>query len=204
MRSACRLAELMARHSIILWGSFKLSSGITSSVYVDLRKALSYPHLYLKLAADLTSSASTLLIDADAVAGVATAGIPWATMLAAWYGKPLGYVRAERKEHGTMSVVEGELDGKRVVLVDDVSTTGSSLARAAEALRNVGAEPVYAVVVIDRCQGAVEALERLGVRLYTVYTLKEILHCLAKTSSEAVEALRELEQGKCAPTARTA
>jgi len=105
---------------------------------------------------------------------VETAGIPLATYLSCITGKPLVYVRKEKKQHGTKSAVEGDVNGKRVVVVDDVVTTGASLLRAIQNVREEGGIPVYAVVVVDRNQGARELLKSNGVELISLTTALDI------------------------------
>ncbi len=197
----CDIAVELYRRGIILTGTFRLASGIQSPIYVDMRKALSYPELYLNITALLVAASSKLVASVDAVVGLATAGIPWATMIASWFSKPFGYVRVERKEHGTMSKVEGDLKGRRVVVIDDVATTGSSLAKAVAALREAEANPTYALVIVDRCQGATEKLESLNVKLYTLYTLPGIVTCLTEKGLIDRKLVESLAFSKCAPRA---
>lgn len=199
------IERLLARRLVAVGGlrlgEFRLTSGAVSPVYVDMRSLLSDPRGRLAAVAGL----SALLVQVeeelgpvDAVVGVATGGVPWASMLAAASGKPLGYVRPRAKEHGTGRRVEGAASG-RVVVVDDVATTGGSVASAAEALRGEGAEPVAALVLVDREQGAAERLRALGLRLYRVATLRGLLSAAVGEGllprGEAEEALRRLYGG---------
>jgi orotate phosphoribosyltransferase len=155
----------------------------------------SYPRVFSALLSLLASIAVTEASDAEAVVGIATGGLPWATGLALILGLPLGHVRREKKGHGTSRLVEGRLRGCSI-LVDDVATTGESLTRAIEALRESGAKPCYALVVVDREQGAAERITRLGARLLRVATLREILQGAAEEGiveeAEAQRVIREL------------
>ncbi len=173
-RGARLLARLLSGIGALRFGEFVLSSGARSPVYVDLRIVPSYPKVFRTVLSLLASVAATEAGDAEAVVGVATGGVPWATGVAYLLGLPLGYVRPERKGHGTGRLVEGDIRGCTLV-VDDVATTGGSLARAVEALRGIGARPCYALVVVDREQGAGERLAGLGARLLRVTTLRELL-----------------------------
>ncbi|MGC9072000.1 MAG: orotate phosphoribosyltransferase [Acidilobus sp.] len=160
----------------LLFGEFKLASGAVSHVYVDMRRVLGYPHHFRSL----TSMLSREALEAGAgegfvVAGVATGGIPWATGVALTLGLPLAYVR-QPKGHGTERTLEGaEVSGRRVILIDDVATTGGSLVISARALLSSGASSVKALVIVDREQGASKALAEVGVELMRIATLRAIL-----------------------------
>ncbi len=180
--SVSRLAaEAIAGSCAFRVGDFVLSSGRRSRYYVDARCLLSDPARYRLLASLLYYAFGGLLSRADAVVGVATGGVPWASFLAYSTGKPLGYVRSGRKGHGLGRRVEGWSGPGRAVLVDDVATTGGSLASAVEALREAGVIVEEAVVILDRGEGAAERLSGLGVRLYSLTTLGEVVSLHAET-----------------------
>ncbi len=174
-RSAARLAELLSMRGAVLRGEFLLASGRKSNVYVDARLLLGDPGVFREALSLLAEAAPG---GEYSVLGVATAGIPWATGLSLRLGKPLGYVRVERKGHGRDRLVEGSPPRGPVVLVDDVATTGGSLAAAVEAARSEGYEPLAALVLVDRGEGARERLSKLGVELRSVASLGEILDAL--------------------------
>lgn len=167
------------RKGIFMTGEFKLSSGKISPYYIDLRKALAYPDLYTAIAVGLVDKLHHSGLDFTAIVGVATGGIPYATLVAALLLKPLGYVRVERKEHGTRSIIEGACKGHKVVIVDDVTTTGTNLMRAAEVVEESGGEVVGFLVVVDRKEGAKEALESKFKRpLLSLLTVPDMLSTL--------------------------
>ena len=169
-----RLVRLLHDGGVVKFGTFKLSSGRTSNYYVDMRECLSSPQLYMEVVELYVELLSNL--EHDVIAGVATGGIPWASMIAYKTGKPLAYVRVEKKAHGTMGIVEGARpEGRIVVVVDDVATTGGSIERAVGALRDGGAIVKDAVVAVDREEGASERLERLGVKLHSILSASQIL-----------------------------
>ena len=167
------LAGELARHGAVKRGVFTLSSGRTSDIYIDLRSVPGKPHLYKLALSLLYAEAYPILDRIEAILGVATGGIPWAAGLSMLSGLPAGYVRKGRKHHGTGRSVEGP-GPCRALLVDDVATTGGSLASAVEALRGEGYSVEYAVVVVDREEGARERLSSLGVELRSVLTLSTI------------------------------
>jgi orotate phosphoribosyltransferase len=153
-------------------GEFTLSSGLKSPFYIDLRRLYNYPTLARRIAQELLGKISEDLY--DVIVGVETAGIPLATYMSCLSNKPLAYVRKERKGHGTKSAVEGDVRGRRVLVVDDVATTGSSLHRAILNIKEAGGIPVLAAVVVDREQGARELLKIHGVELVSLITATEM------------------------------
>lgn len=166
----------------IRFGEFILHSGKRSPVYLDMRVVPSWPDLFRRLAMLCVEMANATA--PDAVAGVATGGVPWATVVAYEARLPLVYVRDTKKAHATEKLVEGHLrKGSRVLLIDDVATTGSSLLEAANALREAGATVGKSLVVVEREQGAKGRLKEQGIELLSVYTMSSLLSELAKHDS---------------------
>lgn len=161
------LAAELYRRRCITFGDFTLSAGGKSPYYIDLRIIPSYPDLY-DAVTDLYAS-TVRKLEADRIAGIATAGIPIAALTAHKLAKPFLYVRKEAKAHGTQRLIEGVLNrGDVVVVVDDVITTGSNIVRAVRAIRELEACVSKAVVLIDREQGGADALRREGVELISI------------------------------------
>lgn len=160
-------------------GRFRLSSGVESTYYVDLRRVTTHPEgsfLAASLLLDIVES-----LNGQAAGGPTLGADPLAGALAVVSHlrsrpTPTFIVRTGRKEHGTGSRVEGSLEaGQRVVVFDDVVTSGGSLLRAAEAVREAGAEIAGAAALLDREEGAVEALAGRGLELRTVFRISELL-----------------------------
>ena len=128
---------------------FTWASGILSPIYCDNRVALSFPAVrtFLKLClAEQSASFGSF----DVVAGVATAGIPHGVLLADALGKPFIYVRSSAKDHGRRNLIEGELPaGQRVLVIEDLISTGGSCLMAAEALREAGAKVVGVLAIFQ-------------------------------------------------------
>ncbi len=163
----------------IRFGRFRLTSGIESPFYIDLRVAITHPSIYRRMVKSMAEALSRLNI--DIIAGIETASIPWASMIAYELDKGLVYVRKDTKEHGTAKLVEGDLrQGMRVVVVDDVVTTGSSIIRAIRAIRGQGGDVVAAVVFIDREQGGLESVRKEGVYAFSLAGITEVIDFLAK------------------------
>lgn len=119
---------------------FTWSSGWKSPVYCDNRLSLSFPHVRSYIKRCLAEAIRENFPDAEAIAGVATAGIPQGALVAEELHLPFLYVRPKPKDHGLENLIEGKLQtGQRVVLVEDLISTGGSSLKAATALLDAGA-----------------------------------------------------------------
>lgn len=128
---------------------FTWASGLLSPIYCDNRVALSHPEVrtFLK---NCLAEKSTAFGAFDVVAGVATAGIPHGVLLADVLEKPFVYVRSSAKDHGRRNQIEGELaPGQRVLVVEDLISTGGSCLLAVDALREAGAEVVGVLAIFQ-------------------------------------------------------
>ena len=120
---------------------FTWASGLKSPIYCDNRITLSYPSIRTYLRQKLTELIQEEYGPAGVIAGVATAGIPQGVLVAQEMGLPFIYVRASAKDHGTGKLIEGEINpGQRVVLVEDLISTGKSSIQAIDTLRDAGYE----------------------------------------------------------------
>ncbi len=164
---------------LIKIGRFKLSSGLESNYYIDLRELVSYPRLMKSIALMIYDLAKTRY-RFDVVAGIATGGIPLASFISCIHEIPMAYIRRERKMHGMQKLIEGNVASKKVLLVDDVATTGGSLEDAVKTIREFKGEISFAIVVVDREQGALERLGKLGVELLSLVKAREIFSVLER------------------------
>lgn len=175
-------ATFLYQNDAIKFGNFKLSSGKDSSYYIDLRIVPSFPHQFRKMIKTLQSLISEKigLDNFDCIASVPTSGLVIASALAIETVKPLIYIRQKPKDYGTENVIEGKIaEGSRVLLVDDVVTTGLSLLNAVKALRSSKMVVTDAFTIINRFEGARELLASENVRLYEItdiIVLSSILH----------------------------
>ena len=124
------------------------ASGLRSPIYCDNRKTLSDHHTRGLIADEFVMLINAKYPDAEAIAGVATAGIPQAAIVADRLELPLLYVRPEPKDHGRKNQIEGNLKvGQKVIVIEDLISTGGSSIKAAQALQEAGAE-VRALVAV--------------------------------------------------------
>jgi orotate phosphoribosyltransferase len=174
-------ATFLHQNGIIKFGDFTLSSGKKSSYYVDLRLVPSYPHQYRRMIKYLQNLVSEQVgfDNFDAVASVPMGGLVIASSLAFEIVKAIVYARSEAKDHGTGKLVEGVIKkDMRVLLVDDVATTGASVVNGIKALREAGAKISDAYVIVDRLEGAQKALQKEGVILHHLLDILEIAKIL--------------------------
>ncbi len=182
MGFASEFARFLHKEGIIRYGKFTLSSGRPSPYYVDLRMVPSYPVQFRLLVKQMQKLVSgTVGLDSfGPLASVPTGGLVVASALASETVKPLVYVRSSPKGHGTSKSVEGRIrEGERAVVIDDVATTGGSVVRAVEQLRQEGAIVKDAFVVLDRLEGAAESMGERGVRLHALADISKITAELA-------------------------
>jgi orotate phosphoribosyltransferase len=166
---------------------FRYTSGLLSPIYCDNR-------LLLGNVAARTRIVDSFLIKLDSVkcgviAGTSTAGIPWAALIAEKLGKPMAYVRGKAKEHGKKKQVEGaDVSGKRVVLIEDLVSTGGSACDAVTALRQAGALVTQCVSIYTyELSSAAERFDEIDCGLITLSnfsTLIAVARETAKISSE--------------------
>ena len=170
------LCEILLRTGSLEFGTFKLSSGILSPYYVDLRLIPSDPQAFQSTIAMYRSVVEPALTKrVQRLAGIPTAGIAYAAVLAYDLSKPFLYVRRELKEHGREKRVEGLLKpGDNVLVLDDVTTSGKNILDAADAIRAEGGVVEDAVVLLDREQGGVENLRKTGIKLHAFTTIRRI------------------------------
>jgi orotate phosphoribosyltransferase len=171
-----QVCSILMRIGALKFGTFTLSSGKLSPYYIDLRLVTSYPEafskvtdLYVKLAKSKIG-----LTKFDRIAGIPTAGMPFSSVLALKLNKPFLYVRKEAKTHGRERRIEGILmPGERVLLVDDLATSGGTLIDTANAVRAEGAVVKDALVLIDREEGAGKNMVKAGIRLHCLMGIRE-------------------------------
>ena len=161
-------------------GEFTLASGKQSSLYVDLRLLISKPRLMQEAARVYANELKEL--ECDLVAGIPYAALPIGAAVSLESGIPLIYNRKESKTHGLGKTMEGKWsEGERVVIIEDVITTGGSILSSVELFRSAGLVVEHAVVFLDRQQGGVENLKEKGVQVHSILDLQEVQEFLEQT-----------------------
>jgi uridine monophosphate synthetase len=172
-----KLIEGLADLGAVKFGSFTLASGIQSPIYVDLRLLVSRPAL-LQMAAQAYAEILRT-IPCERIAGVPYAALPIGTAVSLAADVPMIYPRKEAKAHGLGKDIEGLWQpGERVVVIEDLITSGGSTITTTERLRAVGLIIDHVIVLIDREQGGVEKLAAAGINAHSVFRLTEILDTL--------------------------
>jgi orotate phosphoribosyltransferase len=155
-----------------LTGTFTLRSGTVSNEYFDKYLFEADPALLLAIAEAL---APLVPAGTEALAGLELGGVPLATMLSQVTGLPALFVRKEAKSYGTCRLAEGgEVEGRRLTVVEDVVTSGGQVVTSCGDLRDRGGIVEAALCVIDRDSGGPEALAAIGVELRPLYRMHEL------------------------------
>jgi len=156
---------------------FTWSSGWKSPVYCDNRLALSYPEKRTLIKHALSTAIKKNFPGAESIAGVATAGIPQGALVADDLGLPFLYVRPKPKDHGMQNLIEGRITpGQRVVLVEDLISTGGSSLKAAEALRDAGFQVEGMVAIFTYgFETAAQAFKNAGIPLVCLSDFAHLL-----------------------------
>ena len=162
---------------------FRFTSGITSPIYIDNRHLLGFVDVRRAIVSGLAEAASAGASPPawEAVAGTATAGIPWAAWLAEIWSLPLLYVRANAKEWGRQKSVEGRVDeGWRTILVEDLITSGGSARKSADSLRSAGLQVDTCVCIVTYDTPAGRRLADDGLAVKALTTVDEALEAAVR------------------------
>ncbi|MDX1595320.1 MAG: orotate phosphoribosyltransferase [Nitrosopumilaceae archaeon] len=174
-------ATFLYQNQIIKFGDFTLASGKKSSYYVDLRLVPSYPHEFRKMVKYLQNkiTETTGLGSFDAIVSVPTGGLVIASALAIETVKPLIYVRNKPKDYGTSKLIEGKIkQGMKVLMIDDVATTGGSVINGIKALKDEKVVIDEAYVIVDRMEGADTALKEQDITMHSLIDVLQITKTL--------------------------
>ncbi len=156
----------------IKFGRFVLTSGAISDYYIDIKKASTDPKILKLIAQEMSSHTKGY----DLLAGMELGAVPLVVALSLETQIPYVIIRKEKREHGTGKQIEGgEVKGKSVLIIEDVTTSGGSVIKTIQILRENNAEVEKALVVVDRESGTREKLKKLEVEFIPLVSVSEIL-----------------------------
>jgi len=159
---------------------FTYASGLKGPIYCDNRKILSHPESRSQIVNNLKELVTSLDLNFDHLAGLATAGIPHAAFLAHELNKSMVYVRSKPKGHGKGNQVEGDYKpGQKVLLVEDLVNQASSLVDAVNGVKKEGLEVVGCVCIVDyQMETAKKRLEEMGINLFSLTNFESLVNVL--------------------------
>jgi len=174
---------------------FTWTSGIKSPIYCDNRLTLSYPEIRSYIADAFAELIATQYPGTEVIAGTATAGIPHAAWVADKLNLPMAYIRDKAKGHGKQNQIEGIISpGQKVVVIEDLISTGGSSLKAAEAVKEAGADPVAVLAIFSyQLDRAEKAFQEAGIPLQSLSdygTLIDVALGQGKIASTDVELLQ--------------
>ncbi|MCS7095606.1 MAG: orotate phosphoribosyltransferase [Candidatus Bathyarchaeota archaeon] len=197
------ICKILNKIGALQFGTFKLTSGKISPYYIDLRLVPSFPDAFQKICTFYTDfiNKEVGVENFERVAGIPVAGMPFASIIAYNLKKPFIYIRKGVRLHGRQRRIEGLLNpGDRVLLVDDLITTGLSLRRAAKAINAEGGVVKDVVVLLDRQESGAEKLGKIGIRLRALVKISEaaqILYEIGSINEEQLKTiLKQIKEGK--------
>jgi orotate phosphoribosyltransferase len=189
------VCKILNKIGALQFGTFKLTSGRISPYYIDLRVVPSFPDAFKRICDIYTCFVREKvgIENFERVAGTPVAGMPFATIIAYNLKKPFIYIRKGVRLHGRQKRVEGVLTpGDRVLLVDDLITTGLTLRRAAKTVIAEGGVVNDAVVLLDREEGGEEKLRKNGIKLHAIVKISEAANLLYEMGAIDDEQLKTI------------
>ncbi|MCD6237705.1 MAG: orotate phosphoribosyltransferase [Thermoplasmata archaeon] len=170
--SNSKFIGLLKECGAIKFGKFVLTSGAVSDYYIDIKLASTNPEILKEIAKRMSKYADGY----DVIAGMELGAVPLAVALSLETRIPFVIVRKEKKGHGTGNLIEGaSVNRKKVLIVEDVTTSGGSVLKTIDILRRAGAVLDRVIVVVDRESGAEEKIEKSGLEFVPLIKVSEIL-----------------------------
>ncbi len=166
------MIDLLKDCGAIKFGRFVLTSGAISDYYIDIKKASTNPKILKKIAEEMKKNAKGY----DYIAGMELGAVPLAVALSLETNIPYVIIRKEKRDHGTGKQIEGDdIKNKSVLIVEDVTTSGGSVIKSIQILRENNAEVDKVLVVVDRESGAKEKLKKMEVTFIPLLSVSDIL-----------------------------
>jgi orotate phosphoribosyltransferase len=181
---------------------FTWASGWKSPIYCDNRTTLSHPAIRTYIRQKLTRLIQEEFGPIACIAGVATAGIPQGVLVAQEMGLPFAYVRAKAKEHGTGNLIEGDVfAGQRVLVVEDLISTGKSSLQAVEALRAAGCDVAGLVAIFTYgFDASVENFKKAGCKFATLSNYDALINYAEEHNYVSKKDVNLLQQWRLSPS----
>lgn len=178
---------------------FTWASGIKSPIYCDNRITMSYPKVRKAIAQGLADKIKATYPDVEVIAGTATAGIPHAAWVADILDLPMVYIRSKAKDHGKGNQIEGHItEGQKMVVIEDLISTGGSVLEACEAAKREGADVVGVLAIFTyELPKGVENFEKAGIALTTLTNYSTLIEAALASNyikEEDVELLKAWKQ----------
>ena len=187
--SKIKLIKSLYEKDCIKFGSFTLKSGIESPYYINLRNIISYPNIIFLLS-DLIYKKLNLNSNEKGnyyICGLPYAGLPYSITISSFYGIPNLLLRKERKKYGIDNLIEGIRNDKvnrEIIIIDDVLTSGSSIIESLDIFNSYNLKINKIVILVDRENGGRERLEKLGLKVESIFTITEIMEIIGKKKIE--------------------
>ena len=180
---------------------FTWASGIKSPIYCDNRLVLSYPKERTEIKNGMVELIKREFPEVEVIMGTATAGIPMAALTADVMGIPMGYVRSDAKKHGKQKQIEGKIEpGQKVVIVEDLISTGGSVKTVVDALKAAGADILgVAAIFTYGLPDSFKNFEEMGVEFRTLSNYDVLIQVAAEKGYIKEEVLGKLRQWKADP-----
>ena len=180
---------------------FTWASGIRSPIYCDNRLTMGYPEIREMIADGFVELIQEKFSDVDVIAGTATAGIPHAAWVAHKLGKPMIYVRSSAKKHGKGNLIEGVLrEGQKVVVIEDLISTGGSSLQAVQGVQDAGGEVLgVAAIFTYEFPKATQAFAEAGVPFATLSSYSALLPTAAEENYISADDIELLQKWREAP-----
>ncbi|MDC0253645.1 orotate phosphoribosyltransferase [Bacteriovoracales bacterium] len=180
---------------------FTYASGLKGPIYCDNRKVLSFPSARKVVLEALKKLIIDSNINFDVIAGLATAGLPYASILADHLDEPLIYIRGKAKGHGQNNLIEGSYsEGQKIILIEDLVNQGSSVLKAIEASREAGLVPVACFAVVDyEMQSAKNIFNENEIPFFSLTNFSDLLNTAKEISyltDQELSILREWHEGR--------
>ena len=168
------LIDALKACGAVKFGDFTLASGKSSTYYIDIKKASTDPSTLKVIAREAGKVTNGL--ELDAVGGVVLGGVPLATAVSLETDLPLVLIRKSEKDYGTGGRFVGDFkEGSRILLLEDVTTSGGSVMDAIKAIRDAGAVVDRVITVVDRESGAEKGLADMGVKLVPLVRASDLI-----------------------------